>query len=57
MQQPGLRREPLIWRDTPWIVGNKRHSRIGEVFVEDVLWQALDAKFPGQLNGQQVGKG
>jgi len=49
--------EPLIWHDTPWIVGNKRYSHQAEIFIEDVLWQELDAKFPGQLNAQRVGKG
>lgn len=48
--------EPLIWHDTPWIVGNKRYSHQAEIFIEDVLWQDLDAKFPGQLNAQRVGK-
>jgi hypothetical protein len=27
--------EPLIWHDTPWIVGNKRYSHQNEVFIED----------------------
>jgi len=49
--------EPLIWHDTPWIVGNKRYSHQAEIFIEDRLWQELDAKFPGQLNAQRVGKG
>jgi hypothetical protein len=49
--------EPLIWHDTPWIVGNKRYSHQTEIFIEDVLWQELDKKFPAQLNAQRVGKG
>jgi hypothetical protein len=49
--------EPLIWHDTPWIVGNKRYSHQTEIFIEDILWRELDAKFPGQLNAQSVGKG
>jgi hypothetical protein len=47
--------EPLIWHDTPWIVGNKRYSHRSEIFIEDAFWQELDSKFPGQLNAQRVG--
>lgn len=47
--------EPLIWHDTPWIVGSKRYSHQSEVFVEDALWRELNANFPGQLNAQRVG--
>lgn len=42
--------EPLIWHDTPWIVGNRRYSGHTDIFVEDVLWRELDANFPDQLN-------
>jgi hypothetical protein len=48
--------EPLIWRDEPWIVGNKRYAGYTRIFVEDVLWRELDANFPDQLHAQQVGK-
>jgi hypothetical protein len=48
--------EPLIWRDTPWVVGNKRYSNHANIFVEDGLWRELDANFPNQLNAQQVGE-
>jgi hypothetical protein len=47
--------EPLIWHDTPWIIGNRRYSSHTNIFVEDVLWRELDANFPGQLNEMRVG--
>ena len=47
--------EPLIWHDTPWIVGNKEYSSHSDIFVEDVLWRELDANFPDQLNALRVG--
>jgi hypothetical protein len=47
--------EPLIWHDTPWVVGNKRYSSHTNIFVEDALWRKLDANFPDQLNAQWVG--
>lgn len=47
--------EPMIWRDTPWIVGEKRYSGHSNIFVEDVLWRELDANFPNQLNALRVG--
>jgi hypothetical protein len=47
--------EPLIWRDDPWIVENKRYSAQSEVFVEDALWRELDMQFPDQLNALKVG--
>ncbi|WP_420969187.1 hypothetical protein [Bradyrhizobium sp. B120] len=62
---PGLRNwrlreraasEPLIWRDTAWIVGNKRYSAHSNVFIADALWRELDANFPDQLNAQRVGE-
>ena len=46
--------EPLIWRDTPWHIGSRRYVGHTEVFVEDVLWHALDASFPNQLNALRV---
>lgn len=48
--------EPLFWHDTPWLVRNERHSRHTDIFVEDTLWQELDANFPDQPNAQQVGE-
>jgi hypothetical protein len=48
--------EPLIWHDTRWQVENRDYSHHTEIFVEDVLWQELDARFPDQLNAQRVGK-
>lgn len=48
--------EPLIWRETPWIVGNRRYSGHTDIFVEDVLWRELDANFPDQLNAMRVGE-
>lgn len=48
--------EPLIWHDTPWIVGNRRYSGHTDIFVEDVLWRELDANFPDQLNALRVGE-
>jgi hypothetical protein len=48
--------EPLIWRDTPRVVGNKRYTSHTNIFVEDALWRELDANFPNQLNAQQVGE-
>jgi hypothetical protein len=48
--------EPLIWRDEPWIVGNKRYAGHTRIFVEDVLWRELDANFPDQLNALRVGE-
>lgn len=48
--------EPLIWRDTPWIVGQKRYSNHSDIFIEDVLWRELDANFPDQLNALRVGE-
>jgi hypothetical protein len=47
--------EPLIWRESDWRAGN-RDYRDRNVFVEDVLWQELNATFPDQLNAQRVGK-
>jgi hypothetical protein len=47
--------EPVIWRDTPWVVDDKRYSGHARVFVEDVLWRELDANFPDQLNPQRIG--
>lgn len=48
--------EPLIWRDTPWIVGKKRYSNHSDIFIEDLLWRELDANFPDQLNALRVGE-
>jgi hypothetical protein len=48
--------EPMIWHDTPWIVGKKRYSNHSDIFVEDVLWRELDANFPDQLNVLRVGE-
>ena len=48
--------EPLIWHDTPWVVGNKRYVGHTDIFVEDVLWRELDANFPDQLNDMLVGE-
>ncbi len=48
--------EPMIWHDTPWIDGNKRYSGQGNIFVEGVLWDALEAEFPDQLNVLRVGE-
>jgi hypothetical protein len=48
--------EPMIWRDTPWIVGKKRYSGHCNIFVEDVLWRELNANFPDQLNALRVGE-
>jgi hypothetical protein len=48
--------EPMIWRDTPWVVGKKRYSGHSNIFVEDVLWRELDANFPDQLNAPRVGE-
>jgi hypothetical protein len=48
--------EPMIWRDTPWIVGKKRYSGHSNIFVEDVLRRELDANFPDQLNALRVGQ-
>jgi hypothetical protein len=48
--------EPMVWRDTPWIVGKKRYSGHSNIFVEDVLWRELDANFPDQLNALLVGE-
>lgn len=48
--------EPLIWHDTPWVVGNKRYVGHTDIFVEDILWRELDANFPDQLNDLHVGK-
>ena len=47
--------EPLIWQESDWREGNRAHHCHSRVFVEDALWQALDAKFPDQLNAQRVG--
>lgn len=47
--------EPLIWHDSPWLIGNRNYSSHTAVFVEDVLWQELNSKFPNQLNPQRVG--
>lgn len=48
--------EPLIWHDTPWIVGKRRYSSHTDIFVEDALWRELDANFPDQLNALRVGE-
>jgi hypothetical protein len=48
--------EPLIWRESDWRSGNRIHRDHSHVFVEDVLWQALNANFPDQLSKQRVGK-
>jgi hypothetical protein len=48
--------EPLIWRDTPWRDGNKEYTGQSDVFLEDVLWQELDANFPDQLHALRVGE-
>jgi hypothetical protein len=48
--------EPMIWHDTPWQVENSRYSHHTEIFVEDLLWQELNAKFPDQLNALRVGE-
>ena len=48
--------EPMIWRDTPWIVGKNRYSCHSNIFVEDLLWGELDANFPDQLNPLRVGE-
>jgi hypothetical protein len=48
--------EPLIWRDTRWKVENRDYTNHTEILVEDVLWQELDARFPGQLNALRVGE-
>lgn len=48
--------EPLIWHDSPWIVGKRRYSGHDVIFVEDVLWRELDANFPDQLNALRVGE-
>jgi hypothetical protein len=46
----------LIWRDTRWKVENRDYTNHTEILVEDVLWQELDARFPGQLNALRVGE-
>jgi hypothetical protein len=48
--------EPLIWRETPWCFGNRNYSGHAVIFIEDVLWRELDAKFPDQLNALRVGE-
>jgi hypothetical protein len=48
--------EPLIWHDTPWIVGRRRYTSHTDIFIEDVLWRELDANFPDQLNPLRVGE-
>ena len=48
--------EPLIWRDEPWIVENRRYSSHSDVFVEDSLWRELDMEFPDQLNALRIGE-
>jgi hypothetical protein len=49
-------REPMIWRDEPWIVENKRYAGHTRIFVEDRLWEDLDASFPEQLNALRIGE-
>ena len=48
--------EPLIWHDTRFLVGNRDYTKHTEIFVENVLWEELDAKFPDQLNALPVGR-
>jgi len=47
--------EPLIWRDRLWRDGNKEYRGQSRVFIEDVLWQELDANFPDQLHALRIG--
>jgi hypothetical protein len=42
--------EPLIWQETDWREGRNEYRAHSHVFIEDVLWQELDANFPGQLH-------
>ncbi len=47
--------EPLIWRESDWRAGNRDYRNHSDVFVEDAVWQELNAKFPDQINAQRVG--
>ncbi|MGO9546834.1 MAG: hypothetical protein ACLPPF_18805 [Rhodomicrobium sp.] len=48
--------EPLIWQDIPLRIGDKVYLGQTEIFVENILWEELDAHFPDQLNAQRVGQ-
>jgi hypothetical protein len=48
--------EPLIWRDEPWVDGNKSYRGYNEVLIKDLLWRELDANFPDQLNALRAGE-
>lgn len=37
--------EPLIWHDSPWIIGNMRFSKQSSIFVEDALWRETRREF------------
>jgi hypothetical protein len=47
--------EPLIWREIVWRFENQEYFGYTDVLIEDILWRALDAIFPGQLEPSQVG--
>jgi len=48
--------EPLIWHESHWRIDNKEYRGHTQIFVEDVLWQQLDAHFPDELNALRVGE-
>ncbi|KJC33572.1 hypothetical protein UP09_34375 [Bradyrhizobium sp. LTSP885] len=48
--------EPLIWRETWWRDGNKEYRGHNEVLVDDILWRALDERFPDQLHPLRAGQ-
>jgi hypothetical protein len=47
--------EPLIWHESWWQTDKKEYRGHVDVLVEDILWQALDTKFPDQLHPLRVG--
>lgn len=49
--------DPLIWREDWWRHGNRVYRCQHEAFLEESLWRALEAKFPGQLDARPVGQG
>jgi hypothetical protein len=48
--------EPMIWHETHWRTNNREYRGHTQLFVEDVLWQKLDAHFPDQLHALRVGE-
>lgn len=47
--------DPFIWRESWWHLADKEYQGHFEIFIEDILWQAIDAEFPRQLNALRVG--